>query len=127
MRLFALLGVQNAHKSKNLRKKCVWLSPKRNFLKKVAFWTQAKTKSKTHIIYGSQEVYKSKRACAFCLYYCWVLAITKMPLNIISSLTPSRPHLISLLFTPHETPLMPPISALNSALSVVSLSALSSV
>ena len=82
---------------------------------------------KTRIIYGPQEVHKSNRACAFCLYYRWVLAITKMPLNIISSLTPSRPHLISLLFTQHEAPLTPPISSLCSTLFVVSLSALSSV
>ena len=88
---------------------------------------EPKTKSKTCILYGPQEVHKSKRACAFCFYYCWVLAITKMPLNIISSLTLSRPHLISLLFTLHETPLTPHISSLYFALSVVSLSALSSV
>ena len=84
-------------------------------------------KPKTRKIYGPQEVHKSKRTCAFCLYYRWVLAITKMPLNIISSLMPSRPHLISLHFTPHEAPLTPPISSLYSALSVVSLSALSSI
>ena len=34
---------------------CVWLSSKRNFLKKVAFWTQAKLKYKTRFIYGPQR------------------------------------------------------------------------
>ena len=37
---------------KKLAIKCVWLSPKRNFLKKVAFWAQAKYTSKTRFIYG---------------------------------------------------------------------------
>ena len=31
------------------------MSPKRNFLKKVAFWTQAKLRSKTRFIYGPQR------------------------------------------------------------------------
>ena len=128
VRLFALFEAQNAHKSKKWRKKCVWLSPKRNFLKKVMFWAQAKRESKTRIIYGPQEVHKSKRAASvLSLLPLGACYYENAPKYIISSLMPSRPYLISLLFTPHEAPLTPPISALCSALSVVSLSALSSV
>ena len=37
---------------KKLAIKCVWLSLKRNFLKKVTFWAQAKYTSKMRFIYG---------------------------------------------------------------------------
>ena len=47
---------------KKLAIKCVWLSPKRNFLKKVAFWAQAKFTSKTRFHLWTSEVHKWKRA-----------------------------------------------------------------
>ena len=53
---------------KKLKKNCVWLSSKRNFLIKVAFWAQAKIVSKTRKIYKPPKVHKSK--CAYC--YRWV-------------------------------------------------------
>ena len=80
------------------------------------------------LIYGPPEVYKSKRAASvLSLLPLGACYYENAPKYIISSLTPLRPHLISLLFTPHEAPLTPPIFALCFVLSVVSLSALSSV
>ena len=84
---------------KKLKKNCVWLSQKRNFLIKVAFWAQAKNAFKTRNIYGLQEVHKSKRACTFellLLGWWWIMKISiKIP--ILSRLKPHTPHLISLL------------------------------
>ena len=50
--LSELFEAQKVHKLKSWQYFCVWLSPKRNFLKKVAFWAQAKPSSKTRFIYG---------------------------------------------------------------------------
>ena len=42
------------------------VQPKTNFLKKVAFWAQAKNAFKMRNIYGPQEVYNGEFGSAFC-------------------------------------------------------------
>ena len=106
---------------KKLARKWVWLSPKRNFLKKVAFWAQAKYISKTRWIYGPLRSINQNALLAFWTLLPLDACIYENAPNISHKLT----HLISLLFTPHALTPTPPslacISALCSALySVVS-------
>ena len=78
---------------KKLAIKCVWLSPKRNFLKKVAFWAQAKYTSKTRFIYGPLRSINENALLGVFGLLPLVCAFTKMSLTqthkLISSLTPS--------------------------------------
>ena len=114
--------------NQKVEKKMRLAEPKTQLFSKSCVLGSRKRKSKTRIIYRPQEVHKSKRvASILSLLPLGACYYENAPKYIISSLMPSRPYLISLLFTPHEAPLTPPISALCSALSVVSLSALSSV
>ena len=81
---------------------CVWLSPKRNFLKKVAFWTQAKLKSKTRFIYGPQRSINENAQQRVLWFVTVGKAFTQIPL-ISQSLrhTDKRTKLISLTLNPH--------------------------
>ena len=78
---------------KKLAIKCIWLSPKRNFLKKVAFWAQAKYTSKTRFIYGPLRSINENALLGVFRLLSLVCAFTKMSLTqthkLIISLTPS--------------------------------------
>ena len=81
---------------KKLAIKCVWLSPKRNFLKKVAFWAQAKYTSKMRFIYGPLRSINENALLGVLDYYHWYEHLRKCPSHrltqthkLISSLTPS--------------------------------------
>ena len=84
---------------KKLAIKCVWLSPKRNFLKKVAFWAQAKYTSKTCFIYGPLRSINENALLGVFGLLPLVCAFTKMSLTQThtdsNSSVLSRPHLSS--------------------------------
>ena len=100
---------------KKLAIKCIWLSPKRNFLKKVAFWAQAKYTSKTRFIYGPLRSINENALLGVFRLLSLVCAFTKMSLTqthkLISSLTLT--HLISLLFTPSSVLSRPHLSSVS--------------
>ena len=84
--------------------KCVWFSPKRNFLEKVAFWAKADNELRMCKTYGALEVHKQKVQCAFCSIRWALPSITKLPLikipqfSCLSELIP----LISSLYSPNK-------------------------
>ena len=95
---------------KKLAIKCVCLSPKRNFLKKVTFWAQAKYTSKTRFIYGPLRSINENALLGVFGLLPLVGAFTKMSLTqthkLISSLTHSS--LICVFFL-HLLPLCLPL------------------
>ena len=77
--------------------KCVWLSPKRNFLKKVAFWAQAKYTSKTRFIYGPLRSINENALLGVLDYYRWYVHLRKCPSHrLTNSSVLSSPHLSSM-------------------------------
>ena len=103
---------------KKLAIKCVWLSPKRNFLKKVTFWAQAKYTSKTRFIYGPLRSINENALLGVFGLLPLDVAFTKMSQiyltqthKLISSLTLT--HLISLLFTPSSVLSRPHLSSVS--------------
>ena len=78
---------------KKLAIKCIWLSPKRNFLKKVAFWAQAKYTSKTRFIYGPLRSINENALLGVFGLLTLVCAFTKMSLT--QTHTDSQTHQFS--------------------------------
>ena len=79
---------------KKLAIKCVWLSPKRNFLKKVAFWAQAKHTSKTRFIYGPLRSINENALLRVFGLLLLVCAFTKMSLIYLTD-TQTQTHQFS--------------------------------
>ena len=76
---------QKACFAKSWSNLCVWFSPKRNFLKKVAFWAKANNSLRMRKPYGAEEVHKTKSPMRVCNYPFALPSITKLPLiNVLS-------------------------------------------
>ena len=96
------------------------------FEKSCVLGTGKKQVRNAHNLWTS-EVHKSKRLAGVLSLLPLDACIYENAPNILLVLSRKLTHLISLLFTPHTLTPTPPSSALYSALSMVSLSALSSI
>ena len=115
------------HINKKVDKKMRLAEPKTQLLEKSCVLGSGKKQVRNAHNLWTSEVHKSKRAAGVLSLLPLDACIYENVPNILSILSRKLTHLISLLFTPHALTPTPPSSALCSALSVVSLSTLSSV
>ena len=131
VRLFALLGAQNAHNTKSWGKNVFGSAQNATFWKKLRFGLRQKTHSKRAKFMDCKRSINQNAHARLNNTIGLDGQLRKYPDKNSSVLTPEADshasHLISLLSLCMKLTLTPPISSLYSALSVVSLFALSSV
>ena len=113
--------------NKKVDKKMLLAEPKTQLFEKSCILGSGKKQVRNAHNLWTSEVHKSKRATGVLSLLPLDACIYENAPNILSVLSRKLTHLISLLFTPHALTPTPPSSMLCSALSVVSLSALSFV
>ena len=113
--------------NKKVDKKMRLAEPKMQLFEKSCVLGLGKKQVRNTLNLWTSKVHKSKHAAGVLSLLPLDTCIYENAPNILSVLSRKLTHLISLLFTPHALTPTPPSSMLYSALSVVSLSALSSI